>query len=134
MRCISVRDPFATALVRGFKDYENRSWRISPGPCLIHVAQRVHVNADAAFEFAPALRDIEHMPGRVIGAVLFDEPVDVREVSSPWASGPLCWPVIDAFPFVLPREVKGRLGTFDVRLPRALTRSLYRRFGVKRAG
>jgi hypothetical protein len=48
MKALSIRQPWASLIVAGYKDIENRSWRTSyRGPVLIHSAQRV---ADVTLE------------------------------------------------------------------------------------
>ncbi len=43
MKALSVRQPFAWAIVHGGKDVENRSWATSyRGPVLIHAGMRWH--------------------------------------------------------------------------------------------
>ena len=42
MKAISIRQPFASLIVAGVKDIENRSWPTNyRGPVLIHAAQKV---------------------------------------------------------------------------------------------
>lgn len=42
MKIISIRQPWASLIVHGIKDIENRTWRTNHrGPVLIHASQRV---------------------------------------------------------------------------------------------
>lgn len=118
---ISIRQPWAHAILHLGKDIENRNWKTSfRGPVCIHAAKGC---TDAEFNVAatfigwarlsrPGLSPRDYPRGGIVGVV---EIVDcVSESSSPWFFG--------GYGFVLrnPRPVefipvKGALGFFDWR-------------------
>ncbi len=91
MKALSIRQPWASLIVAGYKDIENRSWRASyRGPVLIHSAQRV---ADVTLEeIARRLKvAIGPLPNKLArGAIIgMAEIVDcVTAHTSPWFEGP----------------------------------------------
>ena len=91
MKALSIRQPWASLIVAGYKDIENRSWRTSyRGPVLIHSAQRV---ADVTLEeIARRLKvAIGPLPNKLArgGIIGIAEIVDcVAAHTSPWFEGP----------------------------------------------
>lgn len=123
-RALSVRQPWAWAIIHGGKDIENRSWQAVNhglsvrGRIVVHAAagmtRKEYVNAAAFMEeigvrCPPA---IGLQRGGIIGTV---EIVDVvRDSASPWFFGPRGLVLRDPEPCeFLP--VKGALGYFDWR-------------------
>src|SRR5262245_50013899 len=96
MLALSVRQPWAWAIVAGHKNIENRSWSTTHrGPLLIHAGQtmsnedleRIEEYADALGFKAP--RPDALLRGGIIGAV---DVVDVVKAhASPWFKGPEGW-------------------------------------------
>jgi ASCH domain len=113
---LSVRQPWAWALVSGHKDVENRTWSTKHrGFVAIHAAMRRDVDGFDALK-QMGLTVPEALPrGAVVGVI---ELVDVvRHHSSPWASG-------DGFHWVVGRAVsteplpmRGRRGLFGAPPP-----------------
>ncbi len=111
-RVLTVRQPWAWAIVQGAKDVENRSWRTSyRGALLIHAGQTVVRHAYAVVErlteqSPPAPADITR--GAIIGVV---ELVDcVTDADSPWADeGQWHWLLRDARPIQPAFPCPGRL-------------------------
>ena len=84
MKIISIREPWASLIVLGHKDVENRTWMTKyRGPVLVHASQRaddVSVD-DIAKRFGVRLRDDLKLGG-IVGIT---EIVDcVRSHSSKW--------------------------------------------------
>jgi ASCH domain len=110
---LSVRQPWAWALVNGHKDIENRTWQTTQrGFIAIHAGRRPD---PAGFRFCEAsgLQVPEDLAfGAVVGAV---ELLDVVERHrSPWASPQgYNWVIGRAFP-ISPIPMVGRLGIFGV--------------------
>lgn len=127
MKALSIREPWATAVVMGWKDIENRSWSTTyRGPLLIHAAATVLSRAamDAAEDFvakrAPVFSSASIPPyerGGIIGVV---DLVDVvRACDSPWFVGPVGWVLRNARPLPF-MAMKGRLGLFEAPAPLCL--------------
>ncbi|HEX4214728.1 MAG TPA: ASCH domain-containing protein [Candidatus Dormibacteraeota bacterium] len=112
MRALTIRQPWASLIVAGIKDVENRSWRTNHrGPLLIHAGTgRDPVDGWRVHEVA---RLVEIPRGALIGMV--DVVGCVRDSPSRWAR-PAQWHWELARPWPLPRPVplRGRLGLFEV--------------------
>src|SRR5262245_1579965 len=112
---LTVRQPWAWAIVAGHKDIENRSWATKyRGTLYIHAASQL---ADET-----SLRQFEALCQRVgipcpdyaslpltaiIGSVRVVDCLDTHE--SPWAEGPKCWVLTNA-ESIKPRIMRGSLG------------------------
>lgn len=135
MKCISVRQPWASLIVKGYKDVENRTWPTSyRGPLLIHagIANPKHGKAwwaiDRAIDALPheakawaylawmALRCGQEPLGAIIGQV---ELVDcVQGHGSKWAEpGAWHWVLGKAKAFDKPVIYPGRQGLFEAPEP-----------------
>lgn len=128
MKCLSVRQPHAFAIVSGRKRVENRSWPTSyRGPLLIHAGLSLEgVEADGCLADGTPY-DLEDLHfGAIVGAALLTDCLDwdtpllggdpqaVDLAFDPFAGGPYCWLLEAAFPFRLPVRLKGNVGLFDV--------------------
>ena len=85
-RILTVRQPWASLIVLGHKDIENRTWSTRyRGPLLIHAASVISRNDRIARAFAASM-DIElphKLPlGRIVGVVRLDGCISRSE--SPW--------------------------------------------------
>lgn len=109
---LTVRQPYAHALVTGRKTVENRAWhaprRVLGRWLAIHAATAIPVLTDELLELWPDAPD-EYDCGAVIGAVLVVESVAWRADLGPWATGPVCWRVAAAVELSTPYECRGRL-------------------------
>lgn len=122
---LSVRQPWAWAIIHAGKDIENRSWRQpNPGlrfrgPVCIHAStgmgrdefedaiDSVEFMAGPSVRFLPQAREL--VRGAIIGVV---DVVDiVRQSSSPWWCGPVGLVLANARA-VEPIPCKGQLGFF----------------------
>ena len=118
---LSVRQPWAWAIMHGGKDIENRVWRrpnpalAFRGPVAIHAASGM--TQDEYYGAADMIRRIvgdapaphELVRGCIIGTV--DVTDMVRESTSPWFMGPLGLVLANATPCA-PIPVIGNLGFF----------------------
>lgn len=118
MKALSIRQPWASAIIQLNKDIENRTWGTSyRGPILIHAAKTMTGADQAAFEEVAHVAGVKFRPlqtlplGCVIGQA---EIVDcVRAHDSPWFFGPYGFVLANVKPLA-PRACKGQLGFFDV--------------------
>lgn len=140
MKVLTIRQPWAWAVARGFKDIENRSRATSHrGPLAIHSSARwdepeevwlrhiVRVARSQGHELPATLED--DMPYAGSGLVLaVVDVVDVCTVSrddslemcdcGPWAqSGETHWRLTNARLLREPIPAKGRLGLWDLDVP-----------------
>lgn len=112
MKALSIRQPWAWAILHGGKDVENRSWRTQHrGSLLIHAGAREDPDARGQL-LAIGLEVPDTLPlGGIVGVV---DVVDcVRGHESPWAiNGEWHW--LLARPRVVPfRALPGRLKLFE---------------------
>lgn len=122
MKAISIRQPWASAIIEHGKDIENRNWRTNHrGIVLVHAASAIDPTTRAVYldwclrHHLMAFRDIAVLErGGFIGTV---EIVDVVTASvSPWFMGPIGFVLRNPkpLPFV---KAKGALNLFNVELP-----------------
>lgn len=126
---LSIRQPWAWAIINAGKDIENRSWSTKVrGRVLIHASATLPYREYA--DFYNAIRDPENplcdatmcsggLPayealqrGGVVGEAEIVDCVD--RSASPWFFGPFGFLLRNARPLPF-RPLKGRLGFFEVR-------------------
>jgi hypothetical protein len=124
-RAISIRQPFAWAVVHAGKDVENRS---APSQFKSAVGQRVFIQASKGMTRAEYERAAKFMAkigvrcpapdglqfGGVIGSVLVVDVVERHR--SPWFHGPFALVLADPKPLPF-RPVRGQVGLFRVQSP-----------------
>ena len=106
MKALSVKQPWASYIVQGDKNIENRKWPTNyRGRLLIHAS----LTFDSS---APDYVVAHHFTyGAIIGCV---DVVDVvRHHESPWFSGPYGWVLENARTFT-PIRWRGMPGLFEV--------------------
>lgn len=122
MLALSIRQPWASLILKAGKDIENRDWPTKyRGRILIHAAKGcTRLEFEDAIEFAedciqrPITADLATIPrGGIVGSV---EIVDcVQRSDSPWFVGRYGFVLRD--PLMLPfTPWRGQLGFFDVPL------------------
>lgn len=113
MRILTVRQPWASLIVRGVKDIENRSFQVQyRGPLLIHAAAGSPRDTDVL-----PRDEIARLPrGVIVGIVTLVDIVTTHE--SPWFEGPYGWRLTDALTFRTPIPHRGQLAL--VRPPQEL--------------
>lgn len=115
MKALSIRQPWADAIVYHGKDVENRKWPTRyRGPVLIHAAKAWGPNerADLLALVSEGLIPDAQQPqlGGIIGRA---EIVDcVTEMAGPWFFGPYGFVLRNAEPLPF-RPCRGALGFFD---------------------
>jgi hypothetical protein len=122
VKCLSVKQPWAWAIMAGLKDVENRSWepyervrgqRVKVrGRLLIHASARPD---DEGRRFIASLgvqtpRDLPN--GVILGSVVLADVV--TNSTSPWADpGQKHWLVRDPIPWPAPIPALGKLGLWE---------------------
>lgn len=94
-RVLTVRQPFASLIIGGHKDVENRRWQTSyRGPLLIH-AGLARESLHLCKSYAKQLKlppEQEPPLGAILGAVMLTQCRPYAEMTkTPWAKGPWCW-------------------------------------------
>jgi len=128
MRALTVRQPWAWAIVHAGQDVENRSWtnRYAIGTIAIHAGYGV----DPLEKLPRGVKkpgENELMRGAIIGVVDVVDIVDRHR--SKWFIGPLGWVLRNPRPLRRPIFCKGRLGLWQLpqRAQGEITRQLGRR-------
>lgn len=125
MRAITVRQPWASAIIVGPKRVENRSW---PWPSTLRLPSWIAIHAGARLDegdLEQARRLWPECPGRgelptraILGVVqVVRGRIGTAQVcrQDPWATGPWCWVLRDPRP--LPEPIPyfdGKLGLWAV--------------------
>lgn len=120
MWCLTVRQPWAWAIIHGPKRIENRGRRTNHrGPLLIHAgSSRAFLEGTTQGDWTnlpglPAFDALDY--GAVVGVVTVTGCVPVEEVAGrPFADGPWCWLLSDPRPFPVPIRLPGQPGLFRV--------------------
>lgn len=135
MKCLSVRQPWAWALLHAGKDVENRTW--APSPKQLKPGERLAIHASKTFDVAGLrwicanhealglkLEDIPIDPkayavGCVVGSVEFVGDICIELYATApnagrWAFGPRCWLVKNPVALAEPVPMKGKLMLFEV--------------------
>lgn len=116
MKCLSVRQPWASLICMGVKDVENRSWRVNdaPGRILIHASSYYDRYAQGEAEDIVG-HPLPPLPlGAIIGYV--EVYAFTRHSDSEWADEDSSWKWLLRNPhlFKTPIPYRGRMGLFDV--------------------
>lgn len=113
MKALSVRQPYAWAIIEGGKDIENRAWHSDfRGPVLIHAGLHWHdVGPEALAQKMGITVPVDLPLGGIVGLV---EIVDcVTRHDSRWFQGP--YGFVLRYPHPLPfTPCQGHLGFYDV--------------------
>ena len=120
MKALSIRQPWASMIVYGFKPVENRSWRSHyRGPLLIHAGKKydhegenwIINNLDCSPEMLARIKQSQDLRGGIIGSVNMVDCVSYHE--SPWYAGDCAFVFTDPKPMDF-RACRGKLNFFDV--------------------
>lgn len=133
MKVLTVRQPWAWAILHGGKDVENRNWSTEyRGPLAIHAAKSFDINQtdwnyawgegifgepwtsmNHAFGSIKGPNDIR---GCIIGTVEVYDCIPDSKCDSPWKAdgeGFFCWMLRNPVPLEVPIPAKGQLGFWN---------------------
>lgn len=127
---LSIRQPWAWAILYAGKRIENRTWQTAyRGPLFIHAGLRVDYDAvgdlTEVISRIPEPRPIAYCGALIATATLVD-CISVDQASNDqlsWAGGPWCFVLDDVRPLARPIPHRGALGLFPVH-PRAELRAM----------
>lgn len=125
MKSLTVKQPWAWAIVAGHKRIENRTWTTRyRGPIIIVAGQardRLTIGsaflADLGISVPRTLRF-----GAAIGVVDIIDIVRPHELDDPFAEGPWCWLLARPRRFRSPIAAQGHLGLRAFALPKTGSR------------
>lgn len=118
---LSIRQPWAWAVLYAGKRVENRSWHTTYRG-LVYLHAGLVVDYHAVDELAevigqvPAPRPVAYC-GALIGVATLSDcvrPNDVADDQIPWASGPWCFVLEGVHALACPVPLRGQLGLFGV--------------------
>lgn len=115
MKVLSIKQPWAWAIIEGWKDVENRTWRTHyRGPLAIHASLEPDHDAWSALDRlgVPHPFADELVAGAVVGVA---DLVDVIEdAPSPWArAGQWHWLLANRRPLSVPLQRRGHVGLVE---------------------
>jgi hypothetical protein len=112
---LSLKQPWAWAVLFCGKDIENRTWRTCRrGRVVVHASRTLDV---AGLERLRALGyevPDDLTTGAFVGEITITDCLSVAECDSSWAWGPWCYTLADPRPYETPIPARGRLGFFPV--------------------
>lgn len=130
MKALSIRQPWAWAILHAGKDIENRTWRTPVrGRILVHAAKSMtaaewgsalgfmhDISIAKPFPAGLALPTMSGLArGALVGTVEIADCVDdMREARSPWFTGDYGFVLRNPVAFDAPIPCRGALGFFDV--------------------
>jgi hypothetical protein len=120
MRCITIHQPWAWAIMEGHKRVENRTWR-PPADAIgtriaIHAGKRINPYAWRSVMLrCKAAQAIAQLPyGMILGTVVLAGVV-TESGDCPWFVGPFGWLLDDPVRYAEPVPARGRLGLWRAR-------------------
>lgn len=131
MKCLTIQQPWAWAIIHGPKRVENRSWPTDfRGDLLIHAGKSrkwlenytIHARYQTAMvkgyvdPLADRPDDGRMVLGAILGVVRLADCVRLEDLGRvmPFAEGPWCWILEDVLAFREPVPFTGAQGLFDV--------------------
>jgi ASCH domain-containing protein len=112
MKVLTVRQPWAWAIIFGPKRVENRTWKTSyRGPLLIHAGRsRARLG-----DYGPGEPDATDLAfGSILGVVELLDCVPYERVKDrPFAEGPWCWLLAEPRPLETPFPCAGHQQLFE---------------------
>jgi hypothetical protein len=120
IKVLSIQQPWASLIVQGLKDIENRDWTTRyRGLLLIHAGQRFDPYAldfisdrlSAEEQCRVPMHRRDYQLGGIVGIVKLTDVV--TSSSSRWFQGPYGWYFKRAMPLEF-YPLKGQLGLFDI--------------------
>lgn len=120
MKCLTVCQPYAAALIHGPKRVENRTWYCRHvGLLAIHAGKSrdwLETLTDAELESWPEYDEYGLEFGKIIGVtfVFKCERYGDSDSPDPWKSGPFCIYTRDPVALPAPIPFRGQQGLFDI--------------------
>lgn len=119
---LTVKQPYAWAIVNGWKDCENRGWSSKfIGRVLIHASKApsedyYEIGMRIFDTFGVSVPKIEDLDlGKIVGVARFSQQVGRHGAKGlGWFTGPRAWPIDWARPFPEPIDARGMQGLWRV--------------------
>lgn len=142
MRALSIRQPWAWLIVNGYKDIENRDWRIGRKPGFggayrdreLDFPARIYVHTGKSMDVGSweeyirhrltkaqwkLFRELEEFPlGAIVGEIDIVACIEAADYPcSPWFMGKYGFVLYNPVAYKQPIPYPGRLGFFNVEIP-----------------
>jgi len=117
-KAISIKQPWAWAILNCGKGVENRKWRTNyRGRVIVHAGQSIDP-IGVKFLQDRGIDVPKDLPtGCLLGEVEIVDCVPVEAMAgNPWAFGPFCWILKNPVVFEQPMPWKGALSFFEVQI------------------
>jgi hypothetical protein len=116
MKALSVRQPWAWAILYAGKNIENRNWPTRfRGRIGIHAPKSIDREAVVLLRLKGYDVPINLPTGVLVGEVtIFDCERYGDRIENDWAEGPYCLWLVDPSPYDEPIPCRGELGLFEV--------------------
>lgn len=126
MTALSIRQPWAFAILNLGKTCENRTWSTPyRGPIVVHAGRQIDHEGIAYLRERGFYVPAHLVTGAYLGYVTItgcrQSTVAERfgRGGDPWATGPWCFELAAPSPWASPIPGRGRLGLYEVELPDA---------------
>ncbi len=135
MKALSIKQPWAWLICKGYKDIENRNWfigrKVASGAVnfTIPLPMRVYVHAGKTFdedaglaicnglleEIDPKMNEAFGLATLTLGAIIGEVDITgcVTESKSPWFTGPYGFTLANPTLYDKPIPYRGQLGFFE---------------------
>lgn len=119
MKALSVKQPWASAIIDGPKKIENRTWALNAGrlPLRVAIHAGLHIPSDEEIALVASLGYKRQTPfprGHLIGMATIIACEPMRQPEPPWGFGPFMWRLEDRVAFETPIPCKGSLGIWEI--------------------
>lgn len=118
MKALTIRPPWAWAIIRARKRIENRTWTTHyRGPLAIHSSSKLVLTDVRRLEriLGRRIDPSRLVRGAIVATATVADVVPVERCRGRWASGPYCWLLRDVRPLKAPIYVTGSLRLWDPR-------------------
>jgi hypothetical protein len=121
IKALSIKQPWAWAILHAGKDYENRTWYVPhTGLLAIHAGKKIDKEGLLWLHKQGIMPPANLPTGCIVGVVNATECIDTELFGKPdskWAFGPFCLKMEIPVAFDVPILCKGQLGLFEVEVP-----------------
>ena len=116
IRTLTIKQPYASLIVNGIKDVENRTWvkKIYMDVCknwlFVHSSTKVENKQQDLFQY-----DFDYPESAIIGMMHINSVGKISDSvhKTMWAKGPKCWYIDAVIKFKNPISTIGKLGQWD---------------------
>lgn len=106
LKALSISQPWATLIIKGYKNIENRTWGSETGWMLVH--SPAAFDKKALDKFKTVKKNTDKFPVSAILGIMYVSRIEKNcDLTQEWATGPVCWHIDFAYEFPERVEAKG---------------------------